>query len=334
MTNLKTKYLGLDLKNPLVASSSALSKKLVNIKKMEGAGIACVVLFSLFEEEIQHESLALDYFLSRGTESFAEALSYFPDFDHYNIGPEDYLKLISKAKKSVNIPIIASLNGISSGGWINYAKKIENAGADALELNIYFLQTHPDVSSNDLEKAYLELIKDVRESVKIPVAVKLGPYFTSLPYSIKRMVDMGANGLVLFNRFYQPDLDIENMSIEPKLELSTSSDLLLPLRWTAILYKNISADIALSSGIHTGFDMVKALLAGATVTMTASELVAHGVESASTILDEFTKWMDTHGYESVESMRGILSQQSISNPAAFERANYMKALTLFDNKMG
>jgi len=331
MAELKTRYLGLEMKNPLVASASTLSKKLTNIKKMEDAGIASVVLYSLFEEEITHESLALDYFLSRGTESFAEALTYFPDFNNYNIGPEKYLGLISKAKESVQIPIIASLNGISSGGWIEYAKLIEQAGADALELNLYYVSTDLDVAGVELEKAYVELVRNIRGEIKIPIAVKLSPFFTSFSSIAAELVGVGANGLVLFNRFYQPDINIENMRVEPTLELSTSSDLLLPLRWTAILYKKVNADLALTSGVHSGEDIVKSLLAGASVVMSASELVKNGIDRAMSMLQELSNWMDIHEYESVDSLRGILSQQSVAQPAAFERANYMKALTLFDN---
>jgi len=331
MAELKTRYLGLEMKNPLVASASTLSKKLTNIKKMEDAGIASVVLYSLFEEEITHESLALDYFLSRGTESFSEALTYFPDFDNYNIGPEKYLGLISKAKESVQIPIIASLNGISSGGWIEYAKLIEQAGADALELNLYYVSTDLDVAGVELEKAYVELVRNIRGEIKIPIAVKLSPFFTSFSSIAAELVGVGANGLVLFNRFYQPDINIENMRVEPTLELSTSSDLLLPLRWTAILYKKVNADLALTSGVHSGEDIVKSLLAGASVVMSASELVKNGIDRAMSLLQELSNWMDIHEYESVDSLRGILSQQSVAQPAAFERANYMKALTLFDN---
>jgi dihydroorotate dehydrogenase (fumarate) len=332
MADLKTRYMGLEMKNPLVASASTLSKKLTNIKKMEDAGIASIVLYSLFEEEITHESLALDYFLSRGTESFAEALTYFPDLDHYNIGPEKYLGFISKAKESVQIPIIASLNGISSGGWIEYAKLIEQAGADALELNLYYVSTDLDVAGGKLEKAYVELVGNIREEIKIPIAVKLSPFFTSFSSIADGLVGAGANGLVLFNRFYQPDINIEDMRVEPTLELSTSSDLLLPLRWTAILYKKVNADLALTSGVHSGKDIVKSLMAGASVVMSASELVKNGINRAKSLLQEFSNWMDIHEYESVDSLRGVLSQRSVAQPAAFERANYMKALTLFDNR--
>ena len=333
MVNLKTKYLGLDIKNPLIASASPLSKKISNIKKMEDAGIAGVVLFSLFEEEITHESLALDYFLTRGTESFAEALSYYPEFDSYNIGPEKYLDLISKVKESVQIPIIASLNGISSGGWIEYAKLIEQAGADALELNLYYVSTDLGVNGAELEKAYVELVENIRKEIRIPLAVKLSPFFTSFSNAADVMVSTGVNGLVLFNRFYQPNINTEDMSVEPTLELSTSSDLLLPLRWIAILFKKVNADLALTSGVHNGEDIVKALMAGASVVMSASELVKNGIDRAKSLLQEFSNWMDVNEYESIDSLRGVLSQRSIAHLAAFERANYMKALTLFDNKI-
>jgi len=332
MANLKTKYLGLELKNPFVASASSLSKNLSNIKRMEDAGIAGVVLYSLFEEEISQESLALDYFLSRETESFAEALTYFPNLDDYGAGPEKYLGLISKAKESVQIPIIASLNGVSNSGWINYAKLIEQAGADALELNLYYVSTNLDITGVQLEKAYIDLVEKIRKEIKIPLAVKLSPFFTSFSNLAAGLVGAGANGLVLFNRFYQPDINIKDMRVEPTLELSTSSDLLVPLRWIAILYKKVKADLALTSGIHKGEDIVKALMVGASVVMSASELLKNGINRAEELLREFSNWLDINEYESADSLRGVLSQRSIAHPAAFERANYMKALTLFDNK--
>jgi len=333
MPELKISYLGLELKSPLIASASALSKKLDNIKKMEQAGLGAVVLYSLFEEEIIHESLELDYFLTRGTESFAEAITYFPDLQHYNLGPDKYLELIRKAKESVEIPVIGSLNGISAGGWIKYARLIEEAGADALELNMYFIPTDLDVSAQDLENAYLQLVKDIRREIKIPLAVKLSPFFTSLPNFVEKVAQTGAKGMVLFNRFYQPDLDVEVLEVKPTLELSTLADLLLPLRWIAILYKKTSLELALTSGVHNGRDVVRAIMAGSSAVMTASELVAKGIERAAGILDELVDWMKSHGYESVQQMQGVLSQRSIPQPAAFERANYMKALTIFDNRL-
>ena len=333
MADLRTKYLGLELKSPLVASASALSKKLEHIKQMEDAGLGAVVLYSLFEEEIIHESLALDHFLTRGTESFAEAITYFPELSAYNTGPENYLKLISRAKESVKIPIIGSLNGISTGGWIKYAKMIEEAGADALELNLYFITTDPLLPASELEAAQLQLIADIHKSIKIPLAVKLSPFFTSLPQFAASAVNAGAKGLVLFNRFYQPNLDITKLEVVPELELSDSSDLLLPMRWIAILFDRVQADYALTSGVHTAEDMVKAIMAGSSVAMTASELVKNGIARAKPMLAEFNQWMDDHDYKSVEQMRGVLSQKSVAEPAAFERANYMKALTLYDNSI-
>src|SRR5947209_9311296 len=262
MPDLTTTYLGLQLKNPLVVSASPLSKKVDVACRLEDAGAAALVMYSLFEEQITHESYELDHYLSRGTHSYAESLSYFPDLDHYNLGPEPYLEHLHRIKQAVSIPVIGSVNGISSGGWVSYARKIEEAGADALELNIYYLPTDPDLSSAELEQTYVQLVKDVRATVKIPIALKLSPFFTAIPYMAKRFVEAGAQGLVLFNRFYQPDFDLETLEVVPNLALSTSHDLLLPLRWIAILYGRINADFALTSGIHTGHDVLKAMMAG------------------------------------------------------------------------
>lgn len=329
--DLHTTYLGIPLKNPLVASASVISKKISNIKKLEDSGVGAVVLYSLFEEQITQESLALNYFLERGTESYAEAITYFPELPSYNLEPEKYLEHIQKAKQAVDIPIIASLNGVSQSGWIKYAKLIEEAGADALELNIYYLSTSPYIDGALLEEMYSGLVKKVADSIDIPLAVKLNPFITSLPSFGKELVDCGAKGLVLFNRFYQPDLDIETREVVPTLDLSTSKDLRLPLRWTAILYKRIQADLALSGGVHNGVDIVKALMAGASIAMSASELVGNGIQRARSMLDELITWMQIHEYEKVDEMRGSMSQKNVAEPAAFERANYMKALTLFDN---
>jgi len=333
MAELKTKYLGLEVKTPLVASASALSKKLDNVKEMEDAGLGAVVLYSLFEEEIIHESLALDHFLTRGSESFAEAITYFPDLGNYNTGPDKYLKMISNAKEAVDIPVIGSLNGISTGGWIKHAKLIEEAGADALELNMYFLPSDPKLTADELEKAQIELVKDIKKSIKVPLAVKLSPFYTSIPHFAGAVAAAGAKALVLFNRFYQPDLNITDLEVVPKLELSTSADLLLPMRWIAILYDRIHTDFALTSGVHTAEDIVKAIMAGASVAMTASALVKHGIRRASSLIEELAQWMNEYDYKSVDQMRGSLSQKKVAEPAAFERANYMKALTLFDNRI-
>ena len=333
MPDLTTTFLGLKLKNPLVASSSPLSKKVERISAMQEAGISAVVLYSLFEEQIIHESLELDHFLTRGTYTYAEALTYFPDLDHYNLEPDKYLELIQKAKETVEIPIIASLNGISSGGWVEYGQRIEQAGADALELNLYYLATDKNLPAADLENAYADLVATLYKSIKIPLTVKLSPAFTSLPHLAQRLAQAGAKGLTLFNRFYQPDLDIENLTVNPALELSTQADILLPLRWIAILYGRVPVDFALTSGIHKGKDLIKAMLAGARVGMVASELIANGIPRAQGMLDEMQKWMEAHEYESVHQMQGAMSQQRVEEPAAFERANYMKALTKFDNHL-
>ena len=333
MADLSTTYLGLKLQNPLVASASPLSKKVDSVKQLEDAGISAVVMYSLFEEQIMHESNALDYFLSRGTESYPEALTYFPEMESYNIGPESYLDLISKLKKSVNIPIIGSLNGISSGGWIEYARKIEQAGADALELNIYYIPTDAGIDSNELENAQVELVTDVKRNLEIPLTIKLSPYYTALPNFASRLVKAGANGLVLFNRFYQPDIDTETLEVNPGLVLSNSYDLRLPLRWVAILYGTLKADLALTSGVHNEQDVLKAMMAGANVVEIASELIANGASAATKILAGLETWMNEFEYKSIQQMRGSMSQQAVAEPAAFERANYMKALQTYDHRV-
>jgi dihydroorotate dehydrogenase (fumarate) len=325
-----TRYLGLELKNPLVASASPLSKKVDSVRRLEDAGVAAVVMYSLFEEQITHEGQELDHYLERGTHSYAESLSYFPDLDYYNLGPEPYLEHLHRIKQAVSIPVIGSLNGVSSGGWVEYAYKIEQAGADALELNIYYLPTDIDLSGAELEETYVNLVRDIRARVKLPIAVKLSPFFTSIPNMAKRFVQAGANGLVLFNRFYQPDFDLDELKVIPDLELSASHELRLPLRWIAILYGRIAADFALTSGVHTARDVLKAMMAGASVAMMASELLAHGFGRPLQILAEIQRWMEENEYESIAQMKGCMSQRAVAEPAAFERANYMKALNSFD----
>ncbi len=332
MADLKTTYLGLELKNPVVAAASPLSKKVDIVKRLEDAGVGAVVMYSLFEEQIIHQSLELDYYLSRHTESYAESLTYFPDLENYNMGPEIYLEQIQKLKRSVDIPIIGSLNGISSGGWIDYAKKIEEAGADALELNIYFVPTDTDVNGQELEDTYATLTANIKNHLNIPLSVKMNPFFTSIPYVAGKLVQAGADGLIMFNRFLQPDIDLENMIITPNLVLSTSAELRLPLRWIAILYGRIQADLALTSGVHSSEDMIKALMAGAKVTMLASHFLKNGIDSATELIIGLNTWMETNEYESVNQMIGSMSQKSVAEPAAYERANYMKALTSFDNR--
>ena len=330
MVDLTTTYLGLKLKNPLVASPSPLSEKVDNVKSMEQAGIAAVVMYSLFEEQIIHESLELDYFLNRGTESFAEALTYFPNIGRYSLAPDKYIETLERTKLAVNIPVMGSLNGVSTGGWIEYAHKIQEAGADALELNIYYLPTDVNLTSNQIEDNYLTLVSDIRAKVKIPLAVKLAPFFTALPNFANRLVEAGANGLVLFNRFYQPDLDLENLEVVPNLVLSNSDDLRLPLRWIAILYGKVKADLALTSGVHTPEDAIKAIMAGANVAMSTSALLKRGTQAIQQILTGMEEWMIAHEYESVQQMHGSMSQGAVADPAAFERANYMKVLNSFN----
>ncbi|HPH97012.1 MAG TPA: dihydroorotate dehydrogenase-like protein [Anaerolineaceae bacterium] len=332
MADLSTSYLGLFLKNPVVAAASPLSKSLDGLRRLEDGGVSAVVLYSLFEEQITHESNALNHFLTYGTDSFAEALSYFPDLGKYNIGPEAYLELIQKGHETLKIPIIGSLNGISAGGWVDYAKKIQEAGADALELNMYYVPTDINLNAGELEKTYVELVREVTGRVSIPVAVKLSPYFSALPNFARRLVDAGASGLVMFNRFVQPDLDIETLDIKPAMALSTSSELLLPLRWTAILYRRLNADLAVTGGVHTAPDVVKAVMAGAAVTQLASELISGGAGRAGAIAAELSDWMDRFEYKSIQQMRGSMSQKAVAEPAAYERANYMRALTSYDNR--
>jgi dihydroorotate dehydrogenase (fumarate) len=331
MPDLTTTYLGLPLRTPLVASASPLSKTLDGVRRLEDSGAAAVVLYSLFEEQITHESRQLDHYLSRGTHSYAEALSYFPDLEHYNLEPDSYLTHLRRAKEAVAIPVIGSLNGVTPGGWVDYARRIEEAGADALELNIYYLPTDPDLSSGELEERYVELVGAVRQQVSIPLALKLSPSFTALPHFTRRAVEAGADGLVLFNRFYQPDLDLENLVVVPGVTLSTSADLRLPLRWVAILHGRVAADLALSGGVHTAEDALKALMAGANVAMLTSALLAHGPGRLLHILADLRAWLEEHEYESVEQLRGSMSQRHVAEPAAYERANYLRALTAFDS---
>lgn len=330
MPDLTTTYLGLQLLNPLVASASPLSKKLDRVRQLEDAGVAAIVMYSLFEEQIMHASDELDRYLSHTTDHHAEALSYFPDMEQYNVGPEAYVEHLARVKQAVHVPIIGSLNGISTGGWIEYARAIEQAGADALELNIYYLPTDLDLSSGELENAYLNLVWNIRNTVHLPLAVKLSPFFTTLPYMAKRFTNAGAQGLVLFNRFYQPDFDLEEFEVRPQLHLSSSHDLLLPLRWIALLYGRIHADFALTSGIHQAQDIVKAIMAGASVTMLASELLLNGPARLTQLLTELSQWMEEHEYVSVTQMKGSMSQRAVAEPAAFERAHYLRALNIFD----
>lgn len=327
--DLTTKYLGLNLKNPLVPSASPLSKTVDRVKKLEDTGASAVVVYSLFEEQIEHEANEFDHYMSYGTESFAEALSYFPMPEEYNLGPEEYLKHISNLKKAVNIPIIGSLNGVSKGGWMKYAKLIEEAGADALELNVYYIASNINDDGAKVEEIYIRDLRAIKNTLKIPVAIKLSPYFSSVGNIAKRLDEAGADGLVLFNRFYQPDIDLEKLEVVPNLELSTSNDLRLPLRWVATLYGKVKANLATTSGIHTYEDVLKAMMVGSDVAMVCSELLANGIERISEILKDLEVWMEKNEYSSIEMMKGSMSQKSVADPAAFERANYMKALNSY-----
>ena len=330
MTDLSTTYLGLNLKNPLVASASPLSKKIDKARKLEEAGISAIVMYSLFEEQIIHESLELDHYLSRATHAFPEAPTHLPDGGLYAISPERYLNQVAGLKKALTIPVIGSLNGVSKGGWTNYARKIEEAGADALELNMYYLATDLDLTSAEIEDRQVDLVAEVKSAITIPLAVKISPFVTSVPNFAKRLVEAGANGLVLFNRFYQPDFDLEALEVVHSLDLSTSAELRLPLRWISILYGKVNADLALTSGVHTSRDLLKAMMAGAQVAMVASELLWDGSTTrVKEILAHTETWMLEHEYQSIKQMQGSMSQKSVKDPAAFERANYMKVLNSF-----
>jgi dihydroorotate dehydrogenase (fumarate) len=330
MVDLSTTYLGLKLKNPLVASAAQpLSDKVEKVKRLEDAGIAAVVMYSLFEEQVIHESLELDHYLSVGTEISPEVTSFYPQSSSFRLSPQAYIEAVSKTKNAVNIPVIGSLNGVSTGGWIKYARKIEEAGADALELNLYYLETDPMVTASELEERYVTLVGDICKSIKIPVGVKLSPFLTSLPNIANRLVSAGAKGLVLFNRFYQPDIDLETLEVVPNIILSNSNEMRLPLRWIAILYGRIQADLALTSGVHTTEDVLKSMMAGASAAMLTSELLQNGFGRVPTILAELEKWMADREYSSIQQIKGILSQKSVKEPAAFERANYMKILNSY-----
>jgi dihydroorotate dehydrogenase (fumarate) len=325
--DLTTKYLGLKLRSPLVVSASPLSEDVDNIKRMEDAGAAAVVLYSLFEEQLRQDRLELNRNLQQGTDSFAEALTYFPEPDDFRLGPEEYLQHIAAAKKATRIPIIASLNGSSEGGWTEYAKKIQQAGADAIELNIYYIPTDMNLTCTEVEMTYLDILKAVKANVSIPVAVKLSPFFSSFANMAKRLDQAGANGLVLFNRFYQPDIELESLEVKPNILLSTPMAMRLPLRWIAILHNRVRASLAATSGIHRASDVLKMLMAGADVTMLCSTVIRHGIPQIALIERDVVAWLVEHEYDSVSQLRGSLSQEKCAEPAAFERAQYMKALT-------
>ena len=324
--DLRTTYMGLSLKNPLVASASPLSDSVDKIKRMEDAGASAVVMFSIFEEQLRQESAVLEYALNAGTDSFGEALSYFPAMEDYQVKPDRYLEIIQKASRETQIPIIGSLNGVTNEGWINYAKSIEQAGAKGLELNVYWIPTDPAMSSAEVEQRYLDIVKTVKGAVKIPVALKLSPFFSSFANFAKRVDDLGVDALVLFNRFYQPDFDLEELEVVPQLNLSTSYELRLPLLWIALLRGRVKCSLGATRGVHSATDIIKYIMAGADVAMTTSALLQSGIDHLRSMLTEMKQWMEAHEYESVSQMRGCLSQQHVADPSAYERANYIKVL--------
>ena len=331
--NLQSKYLGYDLRSPFVLSASPISTEIDNLKRLDQNGIGAVVLHSLFEEQLIDEQFELDYHLTHGTDSFAEATSYFPNYDEFRLGPVEYLEHIRKVKAAINCPVIASLNGTSIGGWTNYAKEMQDAGADALELNIYNIPTDPNLPSAQIEDTYIRILQEVKKVVNIPVAVKLSPFFTNMSSMAKKFDDAGADGLVLFNRFYQPDIDLNTYSVEPKITFSTSADNRLELRWIAILKNQIKANLAATGGIHTASDAIKMLLAGASVAQLFATLAKNGLDYLLVLNKELIGFMEEKGYNSVEEMIGVFSQKNLPNPGAYERAQYMKALTYYQLKL-
>ena len=329
MPDLTTTYLGLKLKHPLVASASPLSKKMDTVRQLEDAGASAIVMYSLFEEQIIQDSLKLHRDLERGYGTSSEALHLVPDFGMYSVGPDTYLEHLNRVKNAVAVPVIGSLNGVTSGGWVEYARKFQEAGADALELNLYDLAADFGTTSADLEDRHVQLVKDIHKEITIPLAVKLSPFYTALPNFASRLVKAGVQGLVLFNRFYQPDFDLEALQVTPNLVLSDSHELRLPLRWIAILHGKLEVDFALTSGVHTAVDVLKALMAGASVTMMASELLKNGVTRIPEIISDLQVWMEEHEYESASQMKGSMSQQAVTDPEQFERSNYMKVLSSY-----
>jgi dihydroorotate dehydrogenase (fumarate) len=324
--DLRTTYMGLPLKHPVVASASPLSEKLDNIKRMEDAGAAAVVMFSLFEEQIKRENAAIEHLITAGTNSFAESLSYFPDFEDYETGPEEYLKLLHQATEAVDIPVIGSLNGITNEGWVDTARMMQEAGASGIELNIYYIPANLYNTGREVEQRYLDILKAVKGSVSIPVALKLSPFFSAMGNMARLFDEAGADALVLFNRFYQPDFDLDKLDVKVNLELSTASEIRLPLLWIAVLYGRINASLAATRGVHSPIEVIKYLMAGADAVMTTSALLRHGIDFLTTLVDGLRTWMEDREYESVQQMKGSMSQINCLDPGAFERANYIKII--------
>ncbi|MCA9066144.1 MAG: dihydroorotate dehydrogenase-like protein [Planctomycetaceae bacterium] len=327
--NLETDYLGMTLRNPVVASAVPANAELDTLRQLEDAGIAAVVFPSLFEEQVEFEEWQFGSLQEYGGESFAEAAGYFPELDHYNTGPDEYLLALEAARRAVSVPIIGSLNGVTKGGWTRYAKKIESAGASALELNMYYMPTDINITAEQIEANYLELVAEVKSQISIPLAVKIGPYFSSLANFSKRLTEAGADGLVLFNRFLQPDINLESMQIDPRLDLSHASEMRLPLRWIAILRDQLNVSLAATSGIEGHRDVIKLMMVGADVTMLASAILKRGPGVIQTILADMQNWLQEHGYRSVRQFKGGMSYRNCPNAAALERSNYMKVLTSY-----
>jgi dihydroorotate dehydrogenase (fumarate) len=327
--DLSTPYLGLKLKNPLVASSSPMCADVANVRRIEEAGAAAVVLPSLFEEQIEMESDELDHFITEGSEISAESVTHFPELMGTVNTPAAYMKHIEACKRAVKIPIVASLNGTTKGAWLDYAKQMEQAGADALELNVYYMPVDPNIGGEQVEQRYVDLVQAIKGTVRLPVAVKLGPHFSSIVNMAKKLDAAGADALVLFNRFYQPDYDLESLEVVPNLILSNSHDLLLRLHWIAVLYGQVKADMALTGGVHSATDVVKSMMAGAKVAMMTSALLKRGIGYLDTLTTELLVWMGEHEYDSIKQMQGSMSRNAVPQPAAFERANYMKVLSSY-----
>ena len=327
--DLSTTYMGLKLRTPLVPSASPLSQEIDNIKRLEDAGASAIVLYSLFEEQLRLETLELDMALTAGTESFAESLSYFPQPAEYHLGPEGYLEHIRRAKQAVRIPVIASLNGASVGGWTEYARQMQQAGADAIECNIYYIPTDLEQTAAEVEETYVEILQAVKSAVTIPVAMKLSPFFSNMANMARRLDDAGVNALVLFNRFYQPDIDLEDLSVRPNVLLSTPQAMRIPMRWIAILYGRIKASLAATSGIHGPQDVIKMLMVGTDITMLCSVLLRNGIGHLRVIEQGVKEWLEEHEYDSVRQAQGSMSQVKVPDPSAFERAQYMRAIRTY-----
>lgn len=330
-TDLSTFYLKQKLKNPLVVSACPLTGSIKSLQELEEAGASAVVLQSLFAEQIEHEENEMFRLHSYAGDSSAETSNYFPELQNYNAGPEPYLEFLEKAKHTIRIPIIGSLNGTAPGKWLRFARLYELAGADALELNIYFVPTNPMTNALEVEKRYIDIVSEIAAHLSIPLAVKIGPYFSSIPHFAKRLVEAGANGLVLFNRYLDPDIDLDTLRVQPHLELSQPCELRLVLRWLGILRDQLSCSLAATSGIHSATEVLKALLAGANVAMMASTLIAHGPKHLALILNELTRWLEDHQYSSVQQLIGSLSRDRSADASTFERGNYMKALVSYSN---